>query len=55
MDGFDVVVEEIGGARDARYVPEVEEYDGRYDDGVIELNFVVGAVELGVDEASEPN
>jgi hypothetical protein len=30
-------MDEIGGAREARYVPDVDEYEGRYDDGVIEL------------------
>lgn len=32
---------ETAGARDARYVPDVDEYEGRYEEGVIELNFAV--------------
>lgn len=38
------VVDETGGARDARYVPEVDEYEGRYEEGVMEEYF--GAVAL---------
>lgn len=51
--GVEVVSDEIGGAREARYVPEVDEYDGRYDDGVIELYFVEVEV-LDAEAPSEP-
>jgi hypothetical protein len=32
---------DTAGARDARYVPDVDEYEGRYEEGVMELNLAV--------------
>lgn len=46
--GVEVEAVETGGARDARYVPDVDEYEGRYAEGVIELYF-----DVEVDESDE--